>query len=158
MQHHSTRRAGAVIGALAALGLASLAAAVGVAVAGDGPHPPELREARAATARYHSFQQAQRDGYAIALQSVSGASVNSSAREKGALAGTSETFTDMRQDGSYFDPSLGRRVSVAPSVTIVEPSAFDWGDAGVGAAGAFGLMLLASGLVIVSRHSHRSTA
>jgi hypothetical protein len=42
-----------------------------------------------------------------------------------------------------------------PSVTIVEPSAFDWGDAGVGAAGAFGLMLLASGLVIVSRHSHR---
>jgi hypothetical protein len=39
----------------------------------------------------------------------------------------------------------------APSVTIVEPSAFDWGDAGVGAAGAFGLMLLASGLVIVSR-------
>jgi hypothetical protein len=43
-------------------------------------------------------------------------------------------------------------------VTIVEASAFDWGDAGVGAAGAFGLMLLASGVVIVTRHSNRSTA
>jgi hypothetical protein len=43
-------------------------------------------------------------------------------------------------------------------VTIVEPGAFDWGDAGVGAAGAFGLTLLASGLLIVSRHGPRSAA
>ena len=38
---------------------------------------------------------------------------------------------------------------------IVERRAFDWGDAGVGAAGAFGLTLLASGLLIVSRHGRR---
>jgi hypothetical protein len=29
------------------------------------------------------------------------------------LAGTSETFVDMREDGSYYDPSLGRRVAPA---------------------------------------------
>jgi hypothetical protein len=28
-----------------------------------------------------------------------------------ALPGTSETYVDMRDDGSYYDPSLGRRVS-----------------------------------------------
>jgi len=37
------------------------------------------------------------------------------------------------------------------TVTIVEPSRFDWGDAGVGAAGAFGLMALAGGAVIALR-------
>jgi hypothetical protein len=37
------------------------------------------------------------------------------------------------------------------TVTIVEPSRFDWGDAGVGAAGAFGLVLLAGGVAIVLR-------
>jgi hypothetical protein len=59
------------------------------------------------------------------------------------------------KEGSQVDTSLGRRVRVTPRVTIVEPSAFDWGDAGVGAAGAFGLTLLAGGLVIVSRPSTR---
>jgi hypothetical protein len=39
------------------------------------------------------------------------------------------------------------------TVTIVEPSGFDWGDAGVGAAGAVGLMLLGAGVVLVRRHS-----
>ena len=34
--------------------------------------------------------------------------------ESGALAGTSETYVDMRVDGSYYDPSLGRRVSPTP--------------------------------------------
>jgi uncharacterized iron-regulated membrane protein len=40
-------------------------------------------------------------------------------------------------------------------VTIVEPSAFDWADAGVGAAGAFGLVLLASGVVLILHHNRR---
>jgi hypothetical protein len=39
-------------------------------------------------------------------------------------------------------------------VTIVEPSAFDWGDAGVGAAGAFGLIALASGIAVLVRPGH----
>jgi hypothetical protein len=71
------------------------------------------------------------------------------------LGGTSETFTDVRQEGSYLDPSLGHRIGVTPSVTIVEPSAFDWADAGVGAAGAFGLVLLASGVVLILHHNRR---
>jgi hypothetical protein len=33
--------------------------------------------------------------------------------ETGALMGTSETFVDVRADGSYYDPSIGRRVVVA---------------------------------------------
>ena len=33
--------------------------------------------------------------------------------ETGALVGTSETFIDVRADGSYFDPSIGRRVAPA---------------------------------------------
>jgi len=31
--------------------------------------------------------------------------------ETGGLAGTSETYVDMWEDGSYYDPSLGRRIS-----------------------------------------------
>jgi hypothetical protein len=31
--------------------------------------------------------------------------------QTGVVAGTSETFTNMREDGSYYDPSLGRRVA-----------------------------------------------
>jgi hypothetical protein len=31
--------------------------------------------------------------------------------ETGALMGTSETFVDVRGDGSYYDPSIGRRVA-----------------------------------------------
>jgi hypothetical protein len=30
--------------------------------------------------------------------------------ETGALLGTSETYVDVHADGSYFDPSIGRRV------------------------------------------------
>jgi len=31
--------------------------------------------------------------------------------ETGVLVGTSETFVDLRTDGSYYDPSVGLRVS-----------------------------------------------
>ncbi len=50
------------------------------------------------------------------------------------------------------------RPAAPPTVTIVESSPFDWRDAGVGAAGTFGLMLLAIGVAIVSRHGHGSRA
>ena len=33
--------------------------------------------------------------------------------ETGALMGTSETYVDVHDDGSYFDPSIGRRVVAA---------------------------------------------
>jgi hypothetical protein len=41
--------------------------------------------------------------------------------ETGALAGTSETFVDMRADGSYYDPSLGRRVGGAAESKATGP-------------------------------------
>jgi hypothetical protein len=41
--------------------------------------------------------------------------------ETGALAGTSETFVDMRSDGSYYDPSLGRRVGGAAESKATRP-------------------------------------
>ena len=46
-----------------ALGLLSASLATGVALAGDGPLPPELQAVRAAVARYHSVAQAEADGY-----------------------------------------------------------------------------------------------
>lgn len=52
----------------------------------------------------------------------------------------------------------GVRSDNRPSVTIVEPSAFDWGDAGIGAVGAFGLALLAGGVVLILKHDRRRTA
>jgi hypothetical protein len=51
---------------IGALGLISIATvAVGVAIAGDGPLPADEQAVRAAVARYHSFGQAERDGYVI---------------------------------------------------------------------------------------------
>lgn len=50
------------VGGLAVVGLA----AVVPALAGDGALSPQLREVRAAVAKYHSFEQAERDGYTVA--------------------------------------------------------------------------------------------
>jgi len=47
-------------------GAVALVAAVVPAFAGDGPLPPELREVRAVVAKYHSFEQAERNGYTVA--------------------------------------------------------------------------------------------
>ena len=53
---------------------------------------------------------------------------------------------------------LRTQAGTTPTVTIVEPSAFDWGDAGVGAAGAFGIVLLASGVVLIVQNNRRHPA
>jgi hypothetical protein len=52
---------------ITALGLAAAVVAVGVtaAVARDGSLPPDLQKVRAAVARYHSFEQAERAGYIL---------------------------------------------------------------------------------------------
>lgn len=52
---------------LTALALAAAIATVGIAAAaaGDGPLPRELQEVRAAVAKYHSLEQAERDGYIV---------------------------------------------------------------------------------------------
>jgi hypothetical protein len=59
----------------------------------------------------------------------------------------------LRTDGHTSTVAPVGRGAQTPSVTIVEPSAFDWADAGVGAAGALGLILLAGGATIASRHT-----
>jgi hypothetical protein len=53
----------------------------------------------------------------------------------------------VRAGDGKVDASAGR----GTTVTIVEPSAFDWGDAAVGAAAAFGITVLLAGVVIVAR-------
>jgi hypothetical protein len=50
-----------VLGLAVAIGVG----VAGIALAGDGALSPELQDVRAAVARYHSFEQAEQDGYAI---------------------------------------------------------------------------------------------
>ena len=93
--------------------------------------------------------------------------------ETGALAGTSETYAGMRADGSYIDPSLGRRVANngtgtqvdfraadtrdaaigrypdAGPVLVSVPGSFEWGDAIFG-AGATGAALLLAGVIAIA--------
>jgi hypothetical protein len=84
MKIGTSKRRRAVIVAIAALGLVG---AGGVVVTGDASavRSDEMRvdDARGVRAAYQT----------------------------GAMAGTSETYVDMREDGSYYDPSLERRVS-----------------------------------------------
>jgi hypothetical protein len=54
----------------ATLALALAVGALGIvmvvpALAGNGSLPPELQDVRAAVAKYHSFEQAERDGYTV---------------------------------------------------------------------------------------------
>jgi hypothetical protein len=57
-----TLLAALALGGLVATGLA----AVVPAIAGDGPLSPDAQAVRAATAKYHSFAQAEADGYTVA--------------------------------------------------------------------------------------------
>lgn len=55
------------------------------------------------------------------------------------------------------DPALFG-VGPSTSIQIVEPGGFQWGDAGIGAAGAVALMLLAVGTTLVVRHGRVRSA
>lgn len=44
-----------------------------------------------------------------------------------------------------------RTIEVPRTVTVDSPSGFDWGDAGIGAAGALSLLALGGGSVLVAR-------
>jgi hypothetical protein len=50
-----------------------------------------------------------------------------------------------------FTPSGGE----LPQVVAAPSTGFDWGDAGIGASLAFGLMLLALGAALATRHANR---
>jgi hypothetical protein len=59
-------------------------------------------------------------------------------------------------------PAASTTPSPQPAVQIVRvaaPGGFDWGDAGIGAAGGFGLSMLAigGGLVVTQRRGRRSS-
>jgi hypothetical protein len=49
---------------------------------------------------------------------------------------------------------LIHRSAASASATSPNPNGFDWGDAGVGAAGTFGLALLAAGVLLATRKRH----
>jgi hypothetical protein len=56
--------------------------------------------------------------------------------------------------------SLAGTTSSTRTVTASSPRGFDWGDAGIGAAGGLGLSMVAAGgtLVITRRRRHRRYA
>jgi hypothetical protein len=51
-----------------------------------------------------------------------------------------------------------RGPGAAPPSIVIFPDGFDWTDAGIGAALAFGLVLLGSGMLLVARRHRRPTA
>ena len=91
------------------------------------------------------------------------------------VGGTSETFTNVRPDGSYYDPSLGRQIAgssqtavrpddragirgIDPGATVIvsQPSEFDWSDAGIGALGMFmALAILVSAMALAGYSQRR---
>lgn len=88
--------------------------------------------------------------------------------ETGALVGTSETFVDVRADGSYYDPSLGLRVAGAASSAMppdelgapdpIPADAFAWGEFALGIGAA--LVLVLAGLLaaaVVGRKRRQTT-
>jgi uncharacterized iron-regulated membrane protein len=103
-------------------------APVAPAVAQSGG-PPGQDPAAAATERTHGDQIVlRRDGdRAIPFDPVVGASV-------------------LRRDGSVAEPFL---TQVGPPLPAAD--GFDWGDAAIGAAGAYALILLAAGAVVLIR-------
>ena len=57
------------------------------------------------------------------------------------------------------DPAPPAHATSVELVRVSDHSAFDWGDAGIGAAGALGLSMLAAGgiVVITRRRTHGPT-
>ena len=54
----------------------------------------------------------------------------------------------LRRDGSRAEPFVAQ---VGPPAAVPAGDGFDWGDAAIGAAGAYALILLASGAVVLIR-------
>ena len=65
------------------------------------------------------------------------------------------------QNPVFVPPPASQPTAVQPAVQVIRVSAggsFNWGDAGIGAAGGLGLSILAvgGGLVFTQRRGHRS--
>lgn len=62
-------------------------------------------------------------------------------------------------DDLHASPAPGGRTVVhkpVNSVSVDESTGFDWGDAGIGAGLALGIMLLGGGAIVAGRHTRRS--
>jgi hypothetical protein len=81
--------------------------------------------------------------------------------DAGTPATTTTAGTDLRTPDAV-DHGLGRGTFNAPDVTVVKivdplpTTAFDWGDAGIGAGGLLGLILVALGGTLVVSHRRHS--
>ena len=78
-----------------------------------------------------------------------------------AAAGHPTAGTDLRTPDAV-DHGLGRGTFSAPDVTVVKvvdpppTTGFDWGDAGIGAGGLLGLILVGLGGTLVVTHRRHS--
>jgi hypothetical protein len=61
----------------------------------------------------------------------------------------------LRRDGSKAEPFVPNAGAPASST---EPNGFDWGDAAIGAGSAFFVVLLASGVLVLTRRRRRAGA
>jgi hypothetical protein len=79
-------------------------------------------------------------------------------RVVGTLAPTRDPITQIlaQERGRRLDPRLF--ATPAPAIQIVESGGFHWGDAGIGAATAAGLMLLALGTMLFVRSARVRSA
>jgi len=72
-------------------------------------------------------------------------------------AGAAPEQLSVRPDDRAQPRGPGAAGDARPLVVVEQPGGFDWADAGIGAAAAFGLVLLASGLALVAlRHRKAS--
>jgi uncharacterized iron-regulated membrane protein len=110
------------------VGAAIVSVAPAAAQNGGAPGPDSVATA---TARTHGDQIAlRRDGdRAVPFDPVVGAPL-------------------LRRNGSIAEPFLAQ---VGPPLTVSAADGFDWGDAAIGAAGAYVLILLVSGAVVLIR-------
>lgn len=65
--------------------------------------------------------------------------------------------TALRPDDRPGPRGPGTAVDSRPIVVVDRPNGFDWVDAGVGAAAALGLVLLASGVSLVARRHRKAS-
>ena len=92
-------------------------------------------------------------GGAVAVATTTRPDDRADTRGPGAVAATEPA--SVRPD----DRNGVRGPGAAPTVVISTPeSGFDWGDAGVGALGAFGLALVLFGALQVAAHTRRTHA
>jgi hypothetical protein len=102
-------------------------------------------------------------GQATVVQSTPTDVRSPDARDAAVTATTTTAGTDLRTPDAR-DHGEGRGTFSAPDVTVVkitEPpvaTGFDWGDAGIGAGGLLGIVLIAlGGMLAITHHRHGRT-